>query len=55
MKYEEILNYISIKENVSKEEIEKEMQIAIKSAGLDCSPKDFIEIMTRLVKKDYKS
>ena len=54
MTYKEILKQVAIKENVSVREVEKEMQIAIKAAGFDCNPKDFIENIATLVKrKDY--
>lgn len=46
MNYNEILRQLAIKENVSVKEIEKEMKTAIKSAGLDCSVKEFIETTT---------
>ncbi len=49
MTYENILREISLKENVSVEEIEREMQTAINAAGLDCTAKEFIEITSFFV------
>ena len=43
MKYNKILKIIAAKENRKPSEIEKEMKEALKSAGLDCSVKKFIE------------
>lgn len=43
MKYREILKIISKKENVSTNEIEREMENALALAGIECSAKDFIE------------
>ena len=53
MKYNEILRQIAIKENVSVESVENEMQIAIKFAGLDCSVKEFIETTASMIKRRY--
>ncbi len=43
MKYREILKAISKKENVSINEIEREMENALALAGIECSAKEFIE------------
>ena len=51
MKYKEILRQLAIQENVSEKEIEKEMQLAIKAAGLNTTPKEFIEKATKQVEK----
>ena len=51
MNYNQILKQIAVKENVSVKEVEKEMQAAIKAAGLDCSPKEFIETTALLVRE----
>ena len=54
MKYKQILKALAQKENVSKKQIEREMIAAIKSAGLNCSPKEFIEeISSSLTKRLY--
>ncbi len=53
MRYEQILKELAQKENVSVEEIENEMELAISFSGLKCSPKDLITILTKTVKKDY--
>ena len=52
MSYEDILKQIAIKENVSIEEVESEMKMAIKFAGLNCSVKDFIETTASLIKEE---
>lgn len=51
MNYNEIIRQLAIKENVSVEEIEKEMEAAIKYAELDCSAKEFIETTVALLKQ----
>ena len=51
MNYNKILRQIADRENISVKEVENEMRIAIKMAGLDCSPKEFIETTARLVKE----
>ncbi len=51
MTYNEILKHLSDKENVSVKEIENEMVTALRSAGLDCSAKEFIEKTVTLVKE----
>lgn len=43
MKYNEILRVLAINEKTTQQEIENEMKIALKMAGLTCSPKEFIE------------
>lgn len=52
MKYKQILKQLSIKENVSVKEIEKEMKAAIETAGLNCSVKEFLKTTTTII-KDY--
>ncbi len=52
MKYKEILKQLAIKENVTEKEIEKEMQLAINLAGLNCSVEEFIKTSSKLI-KDY--
>lgn len=51
MTYKKMLRQLALKENVSVKEIESEMQSAIDYAGLDCSIKEFIEIMSKLIKE----
>lgn len=51
MNYNRILKQIAAKENISVKEVEREMEIAIRAAGLDCSPKEFIEKTALLVRK----
>ena len=53
MNYREILKQLAAKENVSVQEIEKEMKKAITCAGLDCSAEEFIKTITSLIIKDY--
>ena len=43
MKYRQILEQIATKENTTPKQVEKEMKAALKAAGLDCHPKEFIE------------
>lgn len=49
MKYEEIIKTLAKKENVSIEDIEKEMNLAISFSGMSCSPKDLITIITKFL------
>lgn len=51
MTYKKMLRQLALKENVSVKEIESEMQSAIYYAGLDCSIKEFIEMMSKLIKE----
>ena len=53
MKYKKILKELSIKENVPIKEIENEMKVAIKAAGLNCSIKKFMKSVILLLKQDY--
>ncbi|MBR5273248.1 MAG: hypothetical protein IKU25_07670 [Clostridia bacterium] len=50
MRYNKILRQIAESENVSVEEVEREMKIAIAAAGLDCSVEEFIEKAASLAK-----
>ncbi len=43
MKYKEILRTIAEKEGISTKQVEKEMLIALKIAGINISAKEFIE------------
>ena len=51
MTYEEILKQIAAEENISEKEIESEMQKALDGAGLDCTSKEFIEIISFFIGK----
>ena len=55
MNYNEILKSIALKNSTTPEAVEREMSIALKMAGIGCSPKEFIEKTSTLIKKDYKS
>lgn len=50
MDYRKILRQIAEKEHISVKEVEKEMADALKSAGIDCSVKEFIEATAKTVK-----
>ena len=50
MSYDEILKQIANSENISVEEVEREMKAAIKCSGLDCSVKEFIEMAANIAK-----
>ena len=51
MNYKKIMKELSLKENIPIKVLEKEMQAAIYSAGLNCSVKDFIKKGHKLAKK----
>ncbi len=51
MKYKDILKEIATNRKISTKEVEKEMEAAIKCAGLDCSPKEFIENAVAVLKE----
>lgn len=51
MKYKKILKELSTKNNIPVKQLEKEMQNAIKVAGLECTVKEFIEKGTKLIKQ----
>ena len=44
MKYKEILEQIAKKEKISPAQVEKEMELALKAAGINCGVKKFLEI-----------
>ena len=50
MNYEAVVKEIAKRESVTVAEIENEMKKAIEIAGLKCSPKEFIEITSAMVK-----
>lgn len=49
MIYNEILKQIADRENVSVNDVEKEMDEAIRSAGIECSVEEFVDTMARMV------
>ncbi len=53
MTFKDVLKQIAAKENVSTEEVEHEMQVALGFAGLDCSAEEFVEFAVALIKEDY--
>ena len=42
MRYEDVLKVLAVKNGVTEKEIENEMQLALKLAGLECTVKEFI-------------
>ena len=54
MRYEDILKKIAERENVSVDDVEKEMKLAIAYSGLNCSVDEFIKTTASLIaQKDY--
>lgn len=51
MNYKKVLRQLSKKENVPVKELEREMEKAIRAAGLTCSVKDFIMSTAATAKK----
>ena len=49
MDYNKLLIELSTKENVSIEELENEMKLALIAAALDCSVEEFIESVVLLI------
>lgn len=49
MNYSQILKSIAEKENISVQDAEKEMQLALAYSGLDCSVKEFIKAASKLI------
>ena len=49
MKYQEIIETIAKREKTSVEAIESAIKTSLAEAGLNCTPKDFIECMARYV------
>lgn len=45
MNYKEIIESIAKKHNTTAQEVDKEIRMAIKSAGLDTEPEKFIETL----------
>ena len=52
MTYKKIIKKLAEKENVSVNQIEKEMNEAMKFTSLDCSAKEFISFTSNML-KDY--
>lgn len=55
MNYQKILKQLAKKENVSEQEIEKEMQNALYYAGLDCSAEEFIKSVSEIASETIYS
>ena len=55
MSYDDIIKTLAIKENTTKEEIEKELSLAVKHTNLDCSASDLIFGVAELIKKTIYS
>ena len=51
MGYKKAIKVIAKRENTTTENIEREMEKAIKLAGFDCSVKDFVENIARMIKE----
>ena len=49
MKYEEILSKVAKEYNATPSEVEKDMQDTLRMANIDCSVKDFIIVVSRMV------
>ena len=52
MRYEDVLKVLAVKNGVTEKEIENEMQLALKLAGLECTVKEFINDVSFLWTKD---
>lgn len=55
MNYQKILKQLAKKENVSEQEIEREMQNALYYAGLDCSAEEFIKSVSEIASETIYS
>lgn len=53
MKYRKILKQIAHENNISKKEVEKEMKLALRLAGMECSVKQFVEDTKYAIKGLY--
>ena len=42
MRYDDIISELAIKENISKEEVNREMSAALSDAGIECSVEYFV-------------
>ena len=51
MRYEDVLKVLAVKNGVTEKEIENEMQLALKLAGLECTVKEFINDVSFFVNK----
>ena len=54
MGYQDILERIAGEEQCSKEEVEREMLVAIQQAGLECSVEEFIASACKQIVKGKK-
>lgn len=50
MRYKEIIQTVAKEYNTTANEVDKEIRLAIKSAGLQMEPADFIAMVSTLVK-----
>ena len=55
MDYRKLIQTVADEYNTTPEEVEKEIKDAIRSAGLNITPKLFIALITAKIKKDYIS
>ena len=51
MRYEDVLKVLAVKNGATEKEIENEMQLALKLAGLECTAKEFINDVSFFVNK----
>ena len=51
MNYKRIIKQIAASEKTSAKKVEKEMELAIRKAGLSCSVEDFLKIALTKVKE----
>ena len=51
MSYKKALKELAKRENTTTKNIELEMQKAIELAGIDCSVKDFVNTVTKIIKE----
>lgn len=54
MEYEKLLEIIAQEHNTTPKEVDKEIKLAIKSAGLDMPPEMFIALNAAKVKNDIE-
>jgi hypothetical protein len=51
MNYQKMLNEVAKIHNTTVDDVEREMKIALEASGLNISPKEFIKITSKTVKK----
>lgn len=54
MSYKEIIKTVAKEYNTTANEVDKEIRLAIKSAGLQMEPERFIETVCTMVKSDRR-